>query len=293
LIVFFLLGKVVDLSDRLGFDSTEYLSTRAVNMDWGLSIILYILLTGLFIAILFSIVQVLLRYYDFTIRRQDSMYEMTWGLFTRQRKLMPFSKVEFITWWSNWLRRKMQVYVMRFHSLAEPLVADSLQVQVPVTNKKMQKLLISSYIKQMPHESTGEFVGIQQAYVYRRILILGLPITIVLFGLLWWLAGSYAWLSVLWLVYFAGAQYKFYRNFRIWIHADALEIQKGIWGRQNLVIYLHKILHVSIRTSPWQRRHGYAHLDLHLPGALWTIPFITIEEARYLADYLTLKIEED
>jgi putative membrane protein len=293
LMVFFILGKVVDLSDRLGFDSTEYLAKEAQTVQWGIGVILLLLFIGFVIAVLFSTVQVLFRYYNFTVRQQDAVYEMTWGLFTRQRKLMPFNKVEFVTWWSNWMRRKINVFVMRFHSLAEPLTAENLQVQVPVTNRAMHNTLISSYIKQLPHEEGGEPVGIEKAYVYRRMLIIGLPITLALFGLLYWLAGWYAFAALIWFIYFVVAQYIFYKNFCLWVHSGALQIQKGIWGRQNLVVYLQKILYVSIRTSPWQRRHGYATLDLHLPGVVWTIPYLKIEQARFWADYITLKIEEE
>jgi hypothetical protein len=49
----------------------------------------------------------------------------------------------------------------------------------------------------------------------------------------------------------------------------------------------------SIRTSQFQRCHDYAYLHLHLPGAVWTIPYLRIEQARLLADYITLKIEEE
>jgi uncharacterized membrane protein YdbT with pleckstrin-like domain len=293
LIIFFILGKVIDLSDRLGFDSTEYLAREAQTVQWGIGVVLFLLLIGFFIAILFSTVQVLFRYYNFTVRQQDAVYETTWGLFTRQRKLMPFNKVEFVTWWSNWMRRKMDVFIMRFHSLAEPLTAENLLVQVPVTNKAMKKILIRSYIKQLPHEKGEEPVGIEKAYVYRKTLIIGLPTTFALFSLLYWLAGWYAFVAFFWFGYFLAAQYVFYKNFKLWVHDGALEIQKGIWGRQNLAVYLQKILYVSVRTSPWQRQHGYASLYLHLPGAVWTIPYLKIEQARFWADYITLKIEED
>lgn len=293
LIIFFILGKVADVSERLGFDSTEYLVDQSHTLKWDIGMFFYLLISGLVIAILFSIVRVLFRYYDFTVRQQDTVYEMTWGLFTRQRKLMPFNKVEFVTWWANGLRRKMYVYLMRFHSLAEPLTVENSQVQVPITNKDMHYTLLGSYIKQLPHEKGAEPMRIHKAYVYRRALIIGLPITFALFGLLFLLVEWYAFAALLWFPYFVGAQYFFFKNFRFWEQGGVLEIQKGIWGRRNLVVYLQKILFVSIRTSPWQRRQGFANLDLHLPGTVWTIPYLKVEQARCWADYITLKIEEE
>jgi putative membrane protein len=292
LIVLFLLGKAYDLSEQLGLDTKGFISKQSSAFALTVWSAAFLLSVALAFAIIFSTVRVMLRYYDYRLQQTENAYEMAWGLFTRHRKTMPFAKVEFISWWANWLRQKMDLYVLRFHSLAESETQQTMHIQLPVTSKKMLAHLSGTYMPVLPAESGKAVSGIQMAYVFRRILMIGLPVTLLAGGIAWFYVQWHACWVLLWLFYFSASQYIFYKNYRIWITEEAIQISRGIWGREQVVIYLEKIVHVSIKTSPYQRAKGYANLELHMPGKSWQIPYLTREQADYWADYITLKMEE-
>ena len=293
LIATFIFSKAYDFSDQLGFDFKGFLtnqSTGSAVSIWSISMLLSF---ALFIAIIFSSIRVILRFYDYRLRQSNLAFEMSWGLFTRHRKTTPFSKVEFITWWSSWIRRKMDLYLLRLHSLAESETVQAMHIQMPVTSKVMLAHITSVYMPAMPSESGIEPTGIQKAIFFRKIIIIAFPITIVAASVAWFYVQWHALWVLLWLFYFILSEYSFYRNYRIWITEDALQISRGIWGREQVVIYLPKIVSVTLRTTPFQRKNGYANLELHLPGKIWVIPYLKKEQANYWADYITLKIEYD
>jgi putative membrane protein len=292
LVAIFILGKAIDLSQQFGFDSRGYFSKQSSEFALTFFSAGILLSIALVIAMLFSSVRVLLRFYDYRLQQTKVAYEMGWGLFTRHRKTMPFEKVEFLTWWSNWLRQKMHLYVLRLHSLAESETEQAIQIQLPVTNKKMLAQISGTYIPVLPADSGTKPAGIEKAYVFRRILLIGLPISLILCTIGWFYVKWHAGWVLVWLLYFAVSQYVFYKNYRIWMTQDAIQISRGTWGREQVVIYLHKIVSVTLQTSPYQRSHGYANLELQLPGKSWVIPYLSREQADYWADYITLKMEE-
>lgn len=292
LIALFVLGKAYDFSQQLGFDTKGFISKQSSAFEvsfWSAGILLSI---ALGIAIIFSSIKVILRFYDYRLQQTKSAYEMGWGLFTRHRKTIPFEKVEFISWWANWLRQKMDLYVLRLHSLAESETQQAMHIQLPVTSKKMLTHLSGTYMPVLPAESGTAPAGIQKAYLFRKILMIGLPVTLLAGGIAWFYVQWHACWVLLWLFYFASSQYIFYKNYRIWITEEAIQISRGIWGREQVVIYLEKIVHISIKTTPYQRSKGYANLELHLPGKSWIIPYLAKQQADYWADYITLKMEE-
>ncbi len=292
LIALFVFGKAYDVSQQAGLDARGFIDkqTSGITMHiWQAGILLAIALA---IAIIFSAIRVFIRYYDYRLQQTKSSYEMAWGLFTRHRKTMPFAKVEFISWQANWLRQKMDLYMLRLHSLAESETQQTMHIQLPVTGKKMLTLISGTYIPCLPADSGTAVSGMQMAYVFRKILWLGLPVTLIAGGIAFFYVQWQACWVLVWLLYFAASRYIFYKNYRIWITENAIQISRGIWGREHLVIFMEKIVHVSIKTSPYQRSKGYANLALYMPGKSWVIPYLTREQADYWADYITLKMEE-
>ena len=83
----------------------------------------------------------------------------------------------------------------------------------------------------------------------------------------------------------------YWKNYHCNHNGGKVQISRGIWGREQVVIYLDKIVSVALHTSPYQRSNGYANMVLHMPGRSWVIPYLSKEQADYWTDYITMKIE--
>lgn len=64
----------------------------------------------LLISVMISIIRILLLYADFRISRSDKGFHIRTGLINSKEKLVPFRKIQFISWKANWVRRKMNFY---------------------------------------------------------------------------------------------------------------------------------------------------------------------------------------
>ncbi len=291
IIVAFVIGKAQDISERIGLDSFGFLKENTERMMVSVTALTTLIIFALLISIVFSTVRVLLRFYNYRVLRRKETYEWSWGLFTRQRKSMPFAKMEFISWSANWLRGKWDLFVLRIHSLAESETNVALHMQMPVTSRQMLKSIAHQYLPELPSETGEEATGIQKAYFYRFMAIGSLVFIPATLGLAWW----FTWkaLGVLILFgYLLVSRYVAYRNFKIWLRTDALQMEKGVWGRNNMVVSLDKVISVNLKTSPFQRANGYANLQVNLPGDQYEIPYLTKETAADWADLILQRIEE-
>jgi uncharacterized membrane protein YdbT with pleckstrin-like domain len=290
IILFFTAGKLHELSQQLGSLSNEAIDAQIESFRPTVLAIIVLTATALAIAILFSAVQVLFRYFGYKVSLLTQAYQMEWGLFTRHHKTMPHGKVQFITWSANWLRSQMKLYILRLHSLADPIATEDLEIKMPITSNAMLYSLLQPYGYAANTEPQAVY-GICKALIHRHLLLIGLPIAALAMGIMYAAQLSIWWLPLLWLAYYAGTQWVLVQRYRIQFFTNMLHIRKGVWGQNHLLTNYTNIIHVSIHTGPWQRSHGYANLRLHLPGMSWTIPYLKEADAKQIADFILFEIE--
>jgi membrane protein YdbS with pleckstrin-like domain len=94
-------------------------------------------------------------------------------------------------------------------------------------------------------------------------------------------------------IYYAISNLIAQRNFQYWYNHQTIQIKKGVWGREQILLNFERVQHVSIKTSPYLRAKHLATLVLHTAGDTVEIPYISLEQANYLADCCLLNIEFD
>lgn len=292
IILFFILARLQDIREYIGFDSLGYVQEQGSRLVATTQLIATLLLFGLLAAVAFSFVRICFKFYNFQLQQRNGIYVLSRGLLQTIHKSMPVQKVEYLSWKSNWLRLRMRMYLLRMHSLAESETEENTHMELPVPNKVLLQQLINSYVELHPatNDNTTVF-RVAGAYVYRNMLIYVLPTcTVAGLAIGWW----YGWQSLWMLLPFTYALVHlqvWQRKFCLRVHAQAIEIKRGVWGIQQLLVRTERIVSVSLRSSPWQRRRGYANLVLHLPGEKWTAPFLRRADAEALLNYLVACIE--
>lgn len=248
------------------------------------------MIIALVVSVIISTVRVLIRYYDFRITRSSKGFFIHSGLINIQEKLVPFKKVQFISWRANWLRRRMGLYLLQFHAIGAEEMKEKLRIRVPVTNAAMIPLLLENYHPQLPTEALSA-IRIQSAFVLRRVLLLGiLPIIVVAGPLIYFFKWNALWL-VVYLLLVSLSRFLFRKKFRLWADQDAFQIRRGVLGIENLVVRWDMVQSVSLEQSIYQERKQLATLVLFTAGGRITVPYIRLDEAQDLMNYALYKTE--
>lgn len=246
----------------------------------------------LIISIFVSMIRILLNYFDFQLTESAQGFKIKAGLINTRQNLVPFSKIQYISWEANWIRRKIGLFNLEFHQvLSDAQESRKQRVRVPLTQLSYLQQLLSHYHSLVQPTALTHY-GIHQAYAFRRTLFTGiLPAILLLTVLLviygnWWLL-----LLLLWIPLIAGHAIVFRRNFRFFLSSSALQVNSGTWGRETIVVRWYKIQQVFLKQSIYQRKKGLATLQLSTAGGTITLPYIPLSLAQQIQDYALYEVE--
>ncbi len=254
------------------------------------SLSLFLAIAVLLISIGFSVIKILLTYFDFSISRSGKGYRVKSGLLNKKEKFVPFRKIQFISWKANWIRYKIGLFLLQFHATGNEQIQKKMQIKVPVTRNEFISLLLQPYHSLLPVANL-KAIKIHRAYIFRRIFILGILPSIIMIPFLY-AYFQYNSFFVLLLICFVGlSAFLFQKKFRLWIDNEALQIKKGVWGSHELILKWTHIQSINIEQSIYQRKNNLATLHLNTAGGIINIPFIELNKARAIQNYALYKIE--
>ncbi|HYE55318.1 MAG TPA: PH domain-containing protein [Chitinophagaceae bacterium] len=254
------------------------------------STLLLLSVVALLVSVIISTVRVLIRYYDFRISRSSRGFLIHSGLINIQEKLVPFSKIQFISWKANWIRQRMGIYLLQFHAIGSEEMNEKLRIKVPVTNPGMIPLLLDQYHGLLPVENITP-VRIHPAFVLRKVLMVGiLPAVIASVPLFYLYGWKFLWLLA-WIGAVAVSRTLFRLKFRLWMDEQALQIRRGVFGKTELVLRWNMIQSVGLQQSIYQEGRKLATVNLYTAGGTVVIPYIPLAEARSIINYALYKIE--
>ncbi|HUR11242.1 MAG TPA: PH domain-containing protein [Flavitalea sp.] len=288
IVLAFAISFVQNLEEIFGQKVISYLQENSAYLSLQATLLLAIAV--LLVSIFVSVFRTWFRFFDFQLTEDSHGFRLRSGLLNTKQQLVPPRKIQFFSWKANWLRRQINLYTLDFHQASKDAVSRKQRITVPITSPAMIDTLLNSYHKDI-RQSADSMHSIHAAYAWRRTLLPGVPV-VVLLGLI--LIPLLSW-SVIWLLLFLPVQYIsawFYRkHFRIYIAENALEIVSGVWGRKIKLMRWEKLQLCELRQSIFQRRKGLATVLLRTAGGTMKIPFIPLSLSHMLCNYALYKTE--
>lgn len=266
-------------------DSSAAASVSIVSFSLAIAFVLSV-------SVVVSMVRVLLNYYDFQLLESAQGFKVKSGLINTKQNLIPFSKIQYISWEANWVRRKIGLYSLEFHQVMSDEHKNKKQrAKVPLTQFAYIERLLSHYHGLVAPAARASY-GIHMAYIFRHTLYVAiLPVMVLLSILLPIYHNPWLLLMLLWVAFVAIQAYFFRRNFRLFVAPDALQVNSGIWGRKVQIVQWYKAQQVRLQQSIYQRSKGLASLKLSTAGGTITIPYIPLDLAQQIQNYTLYEVE--
>ncbi len=290
IILAFAYSRVEDVKQLFGYDPSNILDEQVDQVAFSVSNILTLFTVGLFITLLVSFIRVLLRYHEMNIKSNAKGFQMEWGFLQTQQKMLIQNKVQLISWNNNFLRKILGIQIVRFFMTGEDINITKQHIQLPVMQSSLLYQLVSPYQTIWP-SSNETANSVHHSYGWRNTLLFVLPITMAISVPIYFWDPWYILLALMVLLYLSISNWVKYRKFKYWHNESSIQIQKGIWGEENILLNFNKTQQVLVKTSPFLRRKKLANLELHTAGETIILPFIPLEQAQYIADWALLCIE--
>lgn len=290
IILAFTYSRVEDVKQLFGYDPSNIINEQVDQVAFSTSNILTLFMAGLFITLLVSLIRVLLRYHEMTIKSNSKGFQMEWGFLQTQQKMLIQNKVQLISWNNNFLRKILGIQIIRFFMIGEDINLTKQHIQLPVMQSSLLYQLVSPYQTIWPSSNETAHC-VHHSYGWRNTILFILPITGAISVPIFVWDPLYILLPFLVLLYLSISNWVKYRKFKYWYNESSIQIQKGIWGEENILLNFNKVQQVLVKTSPFLRRKKLATIELHTAGETIILPFIPLEQAQYIADWALLCIE--
>lgn len=285
-----------DLGGVMGAKKDELMQSYA---DEALNQSIFILLSGFAliagISIVFSAGRTLFKYYDFKLVETEKNWKVSWGLTTRQQKIVPFSKIQMLTYQSNWLRRKLDFWMIYINVIGQVKTQAKTRITLPFTSLDKVLSVTSVYLSSDTLKEEGK--GIAKVYWIRKAILLALPLSVLVSVGLYFLVSHYmAWLGIILLGYLTVYFYIWQQNFQWIADESGLWLCAGVWGRKYTLLKWQKIQQIELRQTLYQYRKQFTDIHFITAGGVAVIPYLKLETAQRLRDevlYLVESKEED
>lgn len=247
----------------------------------------------LIISFLFSLINTVLKYYDLSLSINKNGLKIIRGLFNREEVSINKNKVQIISWSENPIRRMFGLYTLQIEQ-ASSAEANQLKSKIRVPG---------SYMKQVSRVVTTVFPeeffrdeprhGVSKHLKHRLFFYLGIFPTLILGTVLYF---NVEWQALYVLLILPAVWYMvslYYRKRSFELNEELLRNNSGIFGNAHDLMQIHKVQAVRIKQSWYQRRKSLATVQLFTAAGHLTIPFIALELAHELENYILYRAESD
>lgn len=273
--------------DKIGVDIDDL---QTEDYLWIVPFMITLLIIA---SIIISLFLTVLRHFDLRFFRNKSGFKVVSGLFTKREESANFNKIQLIRWADSVLKRLFGIFRLHLFQASSAAVNIRQSINVPGCYLPQVNTVRATYFpneQEYPYESHG----ISPLMIGRRVLYLG-GIPAILFALNAYFENSipFAIGGVLWILFVYVTSRAIHKNWKFHISKEGLLTENGILGTEFTLLKWYKIQAVRTSQSIYQRRKDVANLYFYTAAGTVKIPYVDLDTAQEIMDYVLYKIEAD
>ncbi len=288
----FVFGSISQYQDFIKENFDESIDEYSVQVfNSGIKVLLgFVMLYAVF-SVLLSIGRTLLRFYGLKATLKQETVDISTGLLKKNHFRIPVSKVQFIEWSNNPLRRAVgfeSAILKPSSSIGE--TGKQQRIEIPALRTEKSWILLEGVFGDF--EEPENDIGIDaMAYARFSAVVSGL-VFLSFSALIYWKFGWYAsipigtWLLIVVLSYFYG------RSVELSYGDDFIVIKKGFFFKQRVVIPTFKIQSLSRIQNVFLKRRKLNHIRFYTAAGSKQVKYISNKEVELLYDHLLMRVEQ-
>ena len=295
---FIILGVLLGISTQLGEFDSQYRIDRwieyAINnsgkfqFEWNyLLLIPFIVSISIIVSLFFS----LLANYNLKVHKTTSGYRVNHGLINRNEHFAPYKKIQIFRWVISPLRRLLGLYSVRIKQASSSEISVKKSILVPGARIEDVRLFLDRVFRNGRSENTSR-MEISEKMLYRYfIYFILIPVGLMMLSAYLTSMEGPLYLAVIWIILVSWGIIRYYNSWRIIIGESYLQLERGVISMTRDRIFMHKLQGVRLYQTPYQVRNELANLELQTAAGDLAIPYLPLDDARDLANYLLYKVE--
>ncbi len=292
ILLFFLgLGFAERIGEVLGFDIYNSLADLIVSISMG---VIFVVLPFVLVAsVIYSIVRIFIKYYDLKVVKKRNTIIVSHGLTKKREKTLFTSKIQILTWKTNFVRRKMGFGVIDFSQASSDENGSKDMITIPGCSINQRDELLQILKLNLEFDRGTTFNKVSIMYFIRNLIIKGFFILIGATALLkifveWnMIFILLPFIILAWFLFMRAS----YRNLGYYFNDDVLVKKSGVYDISFEQIQWHKIQSVNFKTTPFLRRRNLITIVLSTAGGSIDLPFLPKDVADNIINTALYKVE--
>ncbi len=281
-----------DTTDLLKDDEEYIRDLIQTDTQFNLTPLLILGIIFMIAAILVSLVRTVLQHYDLRLYRTTLGFKRVAGLFDRREQSAPLRKIQLLRWSTNPLKKIFGFYQLQLRHASSSNSGRRQVMTIEGCYLEQLDRVKAAYFPQEPLLSF-ESHRISKVVIWRRTMYMGLFPAVALFFISPFDTFIPDWLWLFWIPIMFILSRQYYKKWKYEVSLEGLRCEKGIVGEDASLLQWYKVQAVSIKQTIYQRRKELANIVFYTAAGHVEIPYIELEKAQGLRDYVIYKMEID
>lgn len=263
------------------------LSEGAISIQVIMGLLIFIV-----VVLLLAFVKHIHYFYNFESQLTDEGFQVKGGLVRKNEYTVPFPKIQFLEWKTNFLRKQLDIEAVTLHPAQSHAGETISDVEIPGCYPAQTEQIMNAVYPEVKDEQLSFFHPhwFYKVFLFNVRFFLAL-IPAFFLGFFW----SYLWAGVLLAIYtlVIGITIpKYVNSMRIEVFEQGLVFKRGWLFPKRTIMEPHKLQAVQIRQNILQRRRSLCHLIAGTAAGHLRFPFLPVGEAYSLYNWLVYKTEK-
>ncbi len=250
------------------------------------SIIVFVLI----IAFCMTIISTVIRYYDFNFFQTFQGFKIQTGLFTRTENSAKMSKIQFVRWTTNPIKKLFKLFNLQLYQAASSALSRRQSILVPGCYTEQIQTVCLAYFPEEP------YLDFEQHTIHPRIMLRSIfsygVIPCIIYFILKMPLDTWSWLYLsLWFLFVVLMSYVHYRKWKFAISTAGVRTTNGLFSTTHTLLKWYKIQSVKLRQTIFQKRRGLTDIYFFTAAGTIRIPYIPEEKAVQVKNFVLYKIE--
>ena len=257
----------------------------------------FILLLILIVVISLNVGRMIIRYFEYQIKKQNQSLIVSHGLIAKKNTLLKPIKVQTTLFSQNYFQKKLNLFTMELNQASsgdnfEQENAKKATIEIPGCSLSERDIILKMIYGK--REEQKETVVPNFRYLIKAILLsIVVPITtVVCFGIfILPEVRDYFPLILLYLVFVLAVIWFKFKNYRMYLSSDFIELKKNAWDVQHQILEVYKIQGITTKQYFWHKNADVAHITFHTAAGDVNFKFAKYSKLKKWINYWLAEVE--
>ena len=236
-----------------------------------LFVIVILMVTAIFIVVLLiNLIRVIVKYFDFTITRQNGSLLLSYGLLNLKNTIVKPEKVQIITITRNYFQKKMNILELKIkQATSGENQEQKAMLEIPGCNEQERDEILKLLFLKVPEK------GVALKPNFRK-LVFSIFLSIVVPLILFFAIGNFVVPEILeytivipfYVLLVAMVVCFGFYNYRLFVNDDFIIKQSGAWDIDTEMITPNKIQAITTSQLFWHKKADIGSIKIHTAGGI-------------------------